>query len=199
MFLEISLPATARVLLYFGAFFFSASPYAEATVISYDFLPMTEVTMINDSNNIPYTETFTGSFSYDDMSGALSAIDVTMSGPYTSSPVTFLYSTDALASPSPFQFGLAVEGPNAASGILVELSFSLALGGASDPLEGADAYNSPTVGFNIFWPGSPVSSGGIIEATPLPAALPLFATGLSALGLLGWRRKRKSAAAFAAA
>ena len=27
---------------------------------------------------------------------------------------------------------------------------------------------------------------------PLPAALPLFATGLGALGLLGWRRKRKS-------
>jgi hypothetical protein len=30
-------------------------------------------------------------------------------------------------------------------------------------------------------------------ATPLPAALPLFATGLGALGLVGWRRKRKSA------
>jgi hypothetical protein len=30
-------------------------------------------------------------------------------------------------------------------------------------------------------------------ATPLPAALPLFATGLGALGLLGWRRKRKNA------
>ena len=29
--------------------------------------------------------------------------------------------------------------------------------------------------------------------TPLPAALPLFATGLGALGLLGWRRKRKQA------
>jgi hypothetical protein len=28
--------------------------------------------------------------------------------------------------------------------------------------------------------------------TPLPAALPLFATGLGALGLLGWRRKRKA-------
>ena len=27
--------------------------------------------------------------------------------------------------------------------------------------------------------------------TPLPAALPLFATGLGALGLLAWRRKRK--------
>jgi len=32
-------------------------------------------------------------------------------------------------------------------------------------------------------------------ATPLPAALPLFATGLGALGLLGWRRKRKAQAA----
>jgi hypothetical protein len=30
-------------------------------------------------------------------------------------------------------------------------------------------------------------------ATPIPAALPLFATGLSVMGLLGWRRKRKSA------
>ena len=30
--------------------------------------------------------------------------------------------------------------------------------------------------------------------TPLPAALPLFTTGLGALGLLGWRRKRKQAA-----
>jgi hypothetical protein len=29
---------------------------------------------------------------------------------------------------------------------------------------------------------------------PLPAALPLFATGLGALGLLGWRRKKKAAA-----
>jgi len=37
------------------------------------------------------------------------------------------------------------------------------------------------------------------DTTPLPAALPLFATGLGALGLLGWRRKRKSAAALAAA
>ena len=32
-------------------------------------------------------------------------------------------------------------------------------------------------------------------ATPLPAAFPLFAAGLGALGLLGWRRKRKNAIA----
>jgi hypothetical protein len=40
---------------------------------------------------------------------------------------------------------------------------------------------------------------GILQASstavPLPAALPLFATGLCALGLLGWRRKRKAQAA----
>ena len=34
-----------------------------------------------------------------------------------------------------------------------------------------------------------------VATTPLPAALPLFASGLGALGLLGWRRKRKALAA----
>jgi hypothetical protein len=34
-----------------------------------------------------------------------------------------------------------------------------------------------------------------VSATPLPAALPLFATGLGALSLLRWSRKRKADAA----
>jgi hypothetical protein len=38
-----------------------------------------------------------------------------------------------------------------------------------------------------------------VSATPLPAALPLFATGIGAMGLLGWRRKRKKAGVIAAA
>jgi hypothetical protein len=33
-----------------------------------------------------------------------------------------------------------------------------------------------------------------VMTTPLPAALPLFATALGALGLLGWRRKKKTVA-----
>ena len=41
-----------------------------------------------------------------------------------------------------------------------------------------------------FTDGTPTS----IATTPLPAALPLFASGLGALGLLGWRRKKKAAA-----
>jgi hypothetical protein len=35
---------------------------------------------------------------------------------------------------------------------------------------------------------------GETQVTPVPAALPLFATGLGALGLLGWRRRKKAAA-----
>jgi hypothetical protein len=42
-------------------------------------------------------------------------------------------------------------------------------------------------------PGSWTSSAPI-SATPLPATLPLYATGLGALALLRWRRKRKAAA-----
>ena len=47
--------------------------------------------------------------------------------------------------------------------------------------------NSP-----LFWGLAP---DPLLSATPLPAALPLFATGLGALGLLGWRRRRKAKAA----
>jgi hypothetical protein len=39
---------------------------------------------------------------------------------------------------------------------------------------------------------------GDVDPTPLPAALPLFITGLVGLGLLGWRRKRKNTTAIAA-
>jgi hypothetical protein len=39
-----------------------------------------------------------------------------------------------------------------------------------------------------------VTGPDIAGTTPIPGALPLFASGLGALGLLGWRRKRKAAA-----
>jgi hypothetical protein len=43
--------------------------------------------------------------------------------------------------------------------------------------------------------GPTTSEGPPIGETPLPGALPLMASGLSALGLICWRRKRKAQAA----
>lgn len=37
-------------------------------------------------------------------------------------------------------------------------------------------------------------SGDVTPTTPLPTALPLFATALGAMGLFGWRKMRKNAA-----
>ena len=58
-------------------------------------------------------------------------------------------------------------------------------------------FSGPISGPELFGPGD--WSYAIAEvstsATPLPGALPLFATGLGALGLFGWRRKRKALAA----
>jgi hypothetical protein len=47
--------------------------------------------------------------------------------------------------------------------------------------------NTATVSIDVT-PGTPLPT-----TTPLPATLPLFATGLSAMGLFGFRRKRKAA------
>lgn len=75
----------------------------------------------------------------------------------------------------------------------------------------------PIIPIGTFIPGDPCFVGGVCHsagvlvayddpiqigtwevtisaATPLPGALPLFASGLGALGLLGWRRKQKALA-----
>jgi len=50
-------------------------------------------------------------------------------------------------------------------------------------------------GAQVIVNSGPSNSGTFtLTATPLPAALPLFAGGLGVMGLFGWRRKRKAAA-----
>ena len=56
------------------------------------------------------------------------------------------------------------------------------------------AFSNTNATLNYFFLGGNIllEPGG--GAAPLPAALPLFASGLGGLGLLGWRRKRKNPA-----
>jgi PEP-CTERM motif len=62
---------------------------------------------------------------------------------------------------------------------------------SSDPFKSVLETNGTQGGAETYTLDNLVFSAG---ATPLPGALPLFASGLGALGLLGWRRKRKAAA-----
>ena len=74
-------------------------------------------------------------------------------------------------------------------------------GYATTLISGIPALGFPTLGDLVTASGTAtvgILSGGFETSVatsgvvPLPAALPLFATGLGALGLLGWRRKRKA-------
>ena len=74
---------------------------------------------------------------------------------------------------------------------VVDISFSPT---TNDSFSGAIAFTGLETnglgGFNAAVEAVPISGMGV----SLPAALPLFGTGLGALGLLGWRRKRKARA-----
>ena len=97
--------------------------------------------------------------------------------------------TAALAADTQFVFisagnKLLLEAPNPLS----ETSASSIFGDESGPLALCPGTQCP--GFRDV----NLSDKPTIDPTPLPAAFPLFATGLGALGLLGWRRKRKAQA-----
>jgi hypothetical protein len=126
-----------------------------------------------------------------------------------------LPSTDIVNSPSPFASANNPWGPlpsgttynnNWCVDACINRTFGLGIlpGQTVSGFEALDTdLSAPTsiqwfaYAFNDGGPGNPGFEG--IAGTPLPAALPLFATGLGALGLLGWRRKRKNVAAITAA
>ena len=159
---------------------------------------------------------FTGSFSFDTVSGAISNETLqSTGGPVidTWTPATqpyLFYGVDiGGASGSPGAFDLFFHSPSAAfpgsDGDLVGFSF-FQLGTADFSPQSLDGVNPAGI-FGLYYytvdpNSSPVSIGddfvdGCVTlgtacpATPLPPALPLFATGLGVIGLLARRRKRK--------
>ena len=119
----------------------------------------------------------------------------------TSSPAGLFYplsaSDNILAQPSVFvgsnsftvtNGAMTAENFQAQFPIANTLEFFALLLNSGGPQFNANRFG-PTTNFLV------LSTSATFSQVPLPAALPLFATGLAALGLLGWRRKKKAAAA----
>jgi len=138
--------------------------------------------------------TYTGSFSYlannfisVPTTGFSSCNAVSSNGGGSCVPDLTQFLHDFYSAPLYFdivQFGVA--DPNRPSGDGLDYYFEL----GAFITYGTSYTVGPPYGLN---PGELVVSN-VPTATPLPAALPLFATGLGAMGLLGWLRKRKAQA-----
>ena len=108
-------------------------------------------------------------------------------GEYVGTPTvnTFTVSSGVITSFAFLDFGSSNAAP-AVSCCSLALGYSGSNGLSDFPL--SIMFGEMQLGTN----NGPISFAPI--GTPLPATLPLFASGLAALGLLGWRRKRKAAA-----
>jgi hypothetical protein len=90
--------------------------------------------------------------------------------------------------------------------IRVEMSINVEAGAnLNNAITTASAYIDPMFTFALLSDANQYTLdfsqgiGNSLASTPLPAALPLFATGLGLMGLFGRRRKRRDAALLAAA
>jgi hypothetical protein len=147
---------------------------ASASSITYELVGVSA----NFANNTE-TDVFSGTFTLDLSTFDLSAVSITVSGPVVSGTFTTpLVVSSSLLKPQQIEFS------DGGSNTWI-MQFLNIFADASNPLSAV--FDSASVLTNGV-------TGEAVPETPLPAALPLFATGLGALGLLGWRRKRKAAA-----
>lgn len=97
-----------------------------------------------------------------------------------------------------FQFtGVSSDTATQATNELAELGTSISLDSDVALLTAVNGENNQTLAYDFDPLGPP--NGNDPSPTPLPGTLPLFAAGLGAMGLIGWRRRRKNIAAIAAA
>jgi hypothetical protein len=184
---------------------------AEATTYNFDVTMGTALLGIN---------TVTGTITTDGTIGALSLSDLvtwnltiqTIGGPVPGGPETLIgpgqagsNSIAATLFSSPSSFTDLVATATTLSYFFGDTSqpslLEIVEGGLGG--DGIDLWNAgavpPTGLFELTIDGQGFGISPTPQTTPLPAALPLFATGLGAMGLFGWRRKRKNTTAIAAA
>jgi hypothetical protein len=111
----------------------------------------------------------------------------------------FQAATSVTVTASPLFGGLGEYAPgtqnswNVAGGVIGLHAFNGTVGSYNLAFSGppsTGSFANPFIGFAF----QAVPVFELVPDVPLPAALPLFATGLGALGLLAWRRKRRAQA-----
>jgi len=162
----------------------SAPITANASLITYNLTDVT-ASYFNFSMDTIY---YTGSFTFDTTSEKITSANISVAGAYPVPSFDFkiVYSSSSVQ--LVFVYVLPFYD-------YLRIDFTSPLSDAPDTL--LDIYTNSADCNCEFIPDNPDGQvlTGSVDPTPLPAALPLFATGLGCLGLLGWRRKRRVHAA----
>jgi PEP-CTERM motif-containing protein len=191
-----------RLILAAAAFFVAAPAYADSIPISINFSstdPLLDLYTQPADFTLPAGFTNASlnitSFAVDDRGVLqLNGSNIASTGIFCSSPPcagNMVFTAGGNNDPFTFQnaqntgFTITsgfVTGPNTLRLIVNDTGDGI-FGNLNPNSQPTSAFLSGTVTFNV------------VSTVPLPGTLPLFATGLGALGLLGWRRKRKAQAA----
>lgn len=155
--------------------------------------------------DVGYLGTLEGTFLFDDYgdaidaTGEISAVSLSLS--WAGGPP--LRSTNTFSGIPNSSSGLAFEINSVDNTYLLIVSITSSFGEISGNI--GDDFNfdflvqlnrcDETGCLTVVDTGDIFGTSALVSAVPVPAALPLFGTGLAIMGFLGWRRKSKAAAA----
>jgi hypothetical protein len=176
------------------SFAFGAPRHASAATINFDVtFSATNFTALGSGSPVPlvlghFTVTFDPSASVANASAALDYIDPLIMGPAS---FGYTHATDSLL------LGGNISGKDAVVGGNTDFLMQILNFTSASPTLGLFYYSQAAIPNGLFG-----SSTGLVHvnaqavavaATPLPAALPLFAAALAGLGFAGWRRRKPAA------
>lgn len=185
------------------AFCMATATASNASPITYTFDGTGSVTLAGNAIGSSYSLVFTGDTSMIDTSDVPYYRYYNIVGVFTDGAVSESITANIVLNNDPsyerisffnstYDNGLGLTNVAALNGY--DLSTSIGpVTGDLNPTLGSGVFSTAD-GDLQFTTSDSLSFTASVNATPLPAALPLFASGLGGLGLLGWRRKRKSAA-----